>query len=84
MRAQAAALAAARRGDAAERRGAEGIDEATAVAVQGAVGHMLRVLLDNLETKARTYKNKVRPPSPCLSKAIAPGVQLGSALAQLT
>lgn len=30
-------------------------------AVQGAVGHMLRVLLDNLETKARTYKNKVSP-----------------------
>ena len=30
-------------------------------AVQGAVGHMLRVLLDNLETKARTYKNKVDP-----------------------
>ncbi len=58
--AQAAALAAARRGEAADRRRRIGIDEATATAVQGAVGHMLRVLLDNLETKARTYKNKVR------------------------
>lgn len=53
-------MAAARRGEAADRRRREGIDEATATAVQGAVGHMLRVLLDNLETKARTYKNKVR------------------------
>ncbi|BDA42170.1 Exocyst complex component EXO70A1 [Coccomyxa sp. Obi] len=55
---EAAALAAARRGEAADRRRREGINEATATAVQGAVGHMLRVLLDNLETKARTYKNK--------------------------
>ena len=29
--------------------------------MRGAVAHMLRVLLDNLETKARTYKSKVRP-----------------------
>ncbi|KAK9901547.1 hypothetical protein WJX75_001553 [Coccomyxa subellipsoidea] len=55
---EAAALSAARRGEALERRLNGGIDEATATAVQGAVGHMLRVLLDNLETKARTYKNK--------------------------
>lgn len=27
--------------------------------MRGAVGHMLRVLLDNLETKSKTYKNKV-------------------------
>ena len=39
----------------------EGIDEAAAGAVRGAVAHMLRVLLDNLETKARTYKSKVGP-----------------------
>lgn len=37
------------------------MDEGVMTAVQGAVGHMLRVLLDNLETKARTYKNKVDP-----------------------
>lgn len=49
-----------------ERRRNGGIDEATATAVQGAVGHMLRVLLDNLETKARTYKNKVGRRRPSL------------------
>ena len=56
---QAAALAAARRGEAAERRQQEGVNEAAADAVRGAVGHMLRVLMENLETKSRTYKNKV-------------------------
>ncbi|EIE20659.1 Exo70 exocyst complex subunit [Coccomyxa subellipsoidea C-169] len=55
---EAAALSAARRGEALERRRSEGMDEGVMTAVQGAVGHMLRVLLDNLETKARTYKNK--------------------------
>jgi exocyst complex protein 7 len=57
--AQAAALAAARRGDVQQRRRTEGVDDTTAAAVRGAVGHMLRVLLDNLETKAKAYKNKV-------------------------
>jgi len=56
---QAAALAAARRGEAQVRRQQEGVNEAAADAVRGAVGHMLRVLMENLETKSRTYKNKV-------------------------
>ncbi len=56
---QAAALAAARRGEAAARRRREGVNEAAADAVRGTVGHMLRVLMDNLETKSRSYKNKV-------------------------
>ncbi len=64
---QAAALAAARRGEAAERRQQEGVNEAAADAVRGAVGHMLRVLMENLETKSRTYKNKV-----CASLECAP------------
>ena len=58
-RVQAAALAAARRGEAAARRQQEGVNEAAADAVRGAVGHMLRVLMENLETKSRTYKSKV-------------------------
>ena len=58
---QAAALAAARRGEAAARRQQEGVNEAAADAVRGAVGHMLRVLMENLETKSRTYKSKVSP-----------------------
>ena len=57
---QAAALGAARRGEAAARRQEEGVNEAAADAVRGAVGHMLRVLMENLETKSRTYKNKAR------------------------
>ena len=52
-------LAAARRGEAAVRRRAAGMSETTATAVRGSVGHMLRVLLDNLDTKSRTYKSKV-------------------------
>jgi len=56
---QAAALAAARRGEAQVRRQQEGVNEVAADAVRGAVGHMLRVLMENLETKSRTYKNKV-------------------------
>ena len=43
----------------AVRRQQEGVNEAAADAVRGAVGHMLRVLMENLETKSRTYKNKV-------------------------
>ena len=57
-----------------ERRLNGGIDEATATAVQGAVGHMLRVLLDNLETKARTYKNKVGRRRPFLGLCMGPNV----------
>lgn len=54
-------------GEAAERRQQEGVNEAAADAVRGAVGHMLRVLMENLETKSRTYKNKV-----CASLECAP------------
>ena len=46
------------------RRQQDGINEAAADAVRGAVGHMLRVLMENLETKSRTYKNKVCNASP--------------------
>ena len=56
---QAAALAAARRGEAVARRQQEGVNEAAADAVKGAVGHMLHVLMENLEIKSHTYKNKV-------------------------
>ena len=47
------------------RRQQEGVNEAAADAVRGAVGHMLRVLMENLETKSRTYKNKVCTDSTC-------------------
>ena len=49
------------------RRQQDGINEAAADAVRGAVGHMLRVLMENLETKSRTYKNKVCMPVHCSS-----------------
>jgi exocyst complex protein 7 len=55
---EAAALAAARRGEAAARRRRGGMREDTAAAVRGSVAHMLRVLLDNLDTKSHTYKAK--------------------------
>ena len=48
------------------RRQQDGINEAAADAVRGAVGHMLRVLMENLETKSRTYKNKVCNANPLL------------------
>ena len=57
------------------RRQQDGINEAAADAVRGAVGHMLRVLMENLETKSRTYKNKVCNASPLLQLSCALHIQ---------